>query len=430
MSNNTADSPGTVVATADGSDSNSKWNIIEFDSFLESSLKVKVLEYTLKPLTKLGDNWSNTLLALAVKLLKNKDTNEVETLNLVCKIMKSGEKSEKSSRPFAKEIYFFSVIVPAFEHFEEMKNVPEIDRIDGFPRYFGSRFSLDPNAEKPNSDAVLLLENIKYSNYFTKDRKCSLEKDETMALLKKLAKMHALGIALRGKISEVFKLTKKPHEDHSKAREEILKSLQIVTNYLRSVHGIYPEKVLAAIEQQCVVCMEYILKSSDGDQSNDTPFTTITHHDLWITNFMIKKDGTGENTEIQAKILDFETCEYESFAHDLIYFLMMCVHVDDLKTNFKLFIEYYHSEFTKTLKMLNVPLDDYTYDKMWHEIKDKAGSHLVRVLFNIKALTASFDDSEELDEQSIQRIIAQPPSDTILFRWRCIIDLFVENEFI
>lgn len=67
---------------------------------------------------------------------------------------------------------------------------------------------------------------------------------------------------------------------------------------------------------------------------------------------------------------------------------------------------------------------------MWNEIKDKARSHLVRVLFNIKALTASFDDSEELDEQSIERIIEQPPSDTILFRWRCIIDLFVENEFI
>lgn len=43
----------------------------------------------------------------------------------------------------------------------------------------------------------------------------------------KLAKMHALGIALREKISEVFKLTKKPHEDHSKARVEILKRLQV-----------------------------------------------------------------------------------------------------------------------------------------------------------------------------------------------------------
>lgn len=59
--------------------------------------------------------------------------------------MKSGANSDKSSRPFAKEIYFFSVIVPAFEHFERIKNVPEIDRIDGFPRYFGSRFSLDPS---------------------------------------------------------------------------------------------------------------------------------------------------------------------------------------------------------------------------------------------------------------------------------------------
>lgn len=68
--------------------------------------------------------------------------------------MKSDANSDESSRPFAKEIYFYSVIVPAFEYFEEIKNVPEIDRIDGFPRYFGSRFSLDPskslNIPEPN----------------------------------------------------------------------------------------------------------------------------------------------------------------------------------------------------------------------------------------------------------------------------------------
>lgn len=63
------------------------------------------------------------------------------------------------------------------------------------------------------------------------------------------------------------------------------------------------------------------------------------------------------------KIIDFAKCRYESFANDLIFFLLTNAPVDDLRTNFKSFIEYYHMEFTKTLKHVDVPLDDYTYDK-------------------------------------------------------------------
>lgn len=54
---------------------------------------------------------------------------------------------------------------------------------------------------------------------------------------------------------------------------------------------------------------------------------------------------------------------YESFAHDLIYFLLKCASCDDLRINFKSFIEYYHTQFTKTLKHVDIPLDDYAYDK-------------------------------------------------------------------
>lgn len=46
---------------------------------------------------------------------------------------------------FEKEIQFYSTIVPAIEHFEEMENVPQIERINDFARYYGSRLSLNPS---------------------------------------------------------------------------------------------------------------------------------------------------------------------------------------------------------------------------------------------------------------------------------------------
>lgn len=58
----------------------------------------------------------------------------------------------------------------------------------------------------------------------------------------------------------------------------------------------------------------------------------------YITNyFTFIADKTGE---IQVKIWDFQEYRYESFANDLISFLLLCARFDDLKTNFISFINF------------------------------------------------------------------------------------------
>lgn len=46
-------------------------NISEIIPFLEKSLNAKILDYTVAPLTKQGDNFGSTLLAINVKLIIN-----------------------------------------------------------------------------------------------------------------------------------------------------------------------------------------------------------------------------------------------------------------------------------------------------------------------------------------------------------------------
>lgn len=112
---------------------------------------------------------------------------------------------------FTKETHFYTDIVPVFKHFEELENIPQIDRIDAFLRYFGSRLSLNPSkivnssskslinfwsdeinnllpieitgAIKADTDAVLLLENLKFANYINGDRRIGLSKEEIVAIL-------------------------------------------------------------------------------------------------------------------------------------------------------------------------------------------------------------------------------------------------------
>lgn len=55
-------------------------NISEIIPFLEKSLKAKILDYTVAPLTKQGDNFGSTLLAIDVKVkltINDNISNEV-----------------------------------------------------------------------------------------------------------------------------------------------------------------------------------------------------------------------------------------------------------------------------------------------------------------------------------------------------------------
>lgn len=66
---------------------------------------------------------------------------------------------------------------------------------------------------------------------------------------------------------------------------------------------------------------------------------------------------------VKIKIYDFQLYFYQSFVHDLIFFLFTSVRPEDLRNNFNTFINYYHSEFVNTLKLTNCPLDDFTFEK-------------------------------------------------------------------
>ncbi|XP_055307116.1 uncharacterized protein LOC129571348 [Sitodiplosis mosellana] len=143
---------------------------------------------------------------------------------------------------------------------------------------------------------------------------------------------------------------------------------------------------------------------------------------------MIKKEEAAKDP-IKVKIYDFQLCYYQSFVCDLTIFLFMSVCCDILKEQFKSFINFYHSEFLMTLQLVNCPLEDYTYEKMWFEIQDKAKRELMRVLFVVKNSVS--DENSTLDKIS-QDAFFRKDGRTKSFarRWKCILEIFTENGLI
>lgn len=75
----------------------------------------------------------------------------------------------------------------------------------------------------------------------------------------------------------------------------------------------------------------------------------------------ISVDSLGRADKV--KIFDYQLMAYDSFAHDLIFFLFTSINRTIRKSNFEHFIKHYHKHFYNTLAMLKCPLEDYTYEK-------------------------------------------------------------------
>lgn len=144
--------------------------IRDFTAFLQKCLQRKVLDFTLKPLTKPGDNYGSLIQSVDVKVTAGSDREEVnrlkqltfldsdtclksftlqtETLHLVVKLSVTNPYLIKIFQPsvtFVKETHFYSDIIPAIKYFQQISNVAKNDLIDAFIRCPGSRISLNPS---------------------------------------------------------------------------------------------------------------------------------------------------------------------------------------------------------------------------------------------------------------------------------------------
>ncbi|XP_031638778.1 uncharacterized protein LOC116350921 [Contarinia nasturtii] len=255
--------------------------IKNFTEFLETSLNRKVLVY------------SNKIYSLVVK---------TPVLNVVL------AEYFNPAVTFVNEVRFYTDIIPALEQFEEIANVPLKERLDAFIPCLGSRFSLKPNAEFADSDAILMLENIKVQNFTNVNRRIGLNTNETLATLK----------SIYGEMKRRLNLTAESR---------------------------------SALDNMYAMHVKHM---KDLTIPTDTPYTTVFHNDLHINNVMVRKD----NNSVKVKIYDFQFYAYDSFVFELSYFLFISVRSIDLKANFKLFVDYYISEFQKMMKLVKYPLDD------------------------------------------------------------------------
>lgn len=188
--------------------------IINLASVIEPHLNgSKLVSYTSRYLTKAGDNYGSVMLAIMANI--QKPSGEIEELPLVAKLPPITNDlfwdMFQPERTCRSENAVYKYLSPFIRSLQLEAGIDENDLFDDFPLYYGSRISLNPNAEKVDRDAVLVQENLQTSGFKAGDRHKPFDMAHTKLILREMAKYHALPIALRLKKPQQFDAFIRPY---------------------------------------------------------------------------------------------------------------------------------------------------------------------------------------------------------------------------
>ncbi|XP_020799093.1 uncharacterized protein LOC110176935 [Drosophila serrata] len=356
--------------------------------------------YTSRYLTKPGDNYGSVMLAIQAQI--RSANGSVRDLPLIAKLPPLTNdlywQIFQPERTCITENAVYQYLSPELDKLQLEAGVLPAELFDGFPRYYGSRISLDPKATKVDRDAVLVQENVTVRGYQPGNRHKAYDLAHTVLILNHLARYHALPIALRLKKPEVYDKYVRPYflkfnmngnigpEEKKVMDEELMKDIRAVTSDERDVKRV--------TELQDA----YDAYQAEKDEE-DGLFTSLVHSDLWINNMMVKYDEEG--IPIKMKIVDFQIAQYGSLVHDIIFLLFSSVDDKVLEDNYYNFLTIYYKAFIQSLKSVNVDTSGYTYEKFLKEVQRVAHLQLPHALFMMKVILADNstipDDYKDMD---------------------------------
>lgn len=353
----------------------------DIEGLIKDKISGKVIKHEVVPLTAIGENYGSEILRVEITVDEN---GQQKIAHAVAKLIPPTEfqlQIFNTQVTFKNEAQFYAVIVPLMREIQREHHFSEIANY--FPELYGSRFNLKQNSEVVDTDAVILMENLKLSGYDIIEPQKFFDLDTTRKILRALANLQATAVGLKLKRPEVFHAQIRPYLTEFSppvfpvkegTKDPLLMQFETaLKENPNTAHLI--SKVSKVIAKQ---------KIKKNRQARE-PWATIVHNDLWVNNVMVKHTNH-EVSEI--KLVDFQVIDYGSPINDLIYFLLTSVQTSVLKYHFDKLILFYYNEFVKTLQQLKVDLKEFTYEQFQEELKLDVTYQLYHVFFMLGVVFA------------------------------------------
>jgi hypothetical protein len=370
-----------------------------------------VESFTSKPLTQPGENYGSTMLDIEATIRHGKDETSSHNLYLVAKLMPSSELFQKifdSPITFCKEITCYMSLKLEYEKLQTEMCVPKDKFLDVFSKCYGARTTMSEEiGDRADENAAILLENLKTLNYRVGDRRVGLDLKHVQLVVSRLARFHALSVALKLLKPQVFKDTVlkalKPHNIGSGEAENKTSSLKPL-KIIETIPGcdIYLQKVQKGLELADQIELNPSLCPPRE------PYATFSHTDLWVNNMMFCYDSDNENYPVGVKFLDFQGNVYDSPVKDLLFFLYTSAAEGVVANNYDELIRLYHQNFTDCLKGVGCDIRPFTFQSLLDEIDMFAPSEVHHVLFMLLPISADKPKAAELSEVDIETFYLKP----------------------
>ncbi|OXU23667.1 hypothetical protein TSAR_001745 [Trichomalopsis sarcophagae] len=348
---------------------------------LGGPLSVQVTDW--KHLTDPGENFGSLILAVNVNVTKN---GKQDTHHLVCKMPpKSDYLLDLFNSPmaFKKEIYFYTKIAPAFLQLQMNSGIAENELIKLVPQFYGGRMGL-AGGEKFDSQASIVLENLNYSGYSTKDRIAGMDLEHMEYGTRELAKLHAIACGYRVLNPKDFAETIAPglvpaHNDV--AMQCVIEMINKAVDNLKKMDDAKPymDKVFKT--------QELCEKTEKENKPPIERWCTFVHNDFWVNNMMYRYSNN--NKILGMKMVDFQLSACDYGMKDLIFFLISSAKKEIIDNNLNDLITLYYETFIDTLKSLKVDTKDFPREEFDRLLKECAPLKFPQCIMMIQVIKAT-----------------------------------------
>ncbi|XP_046748110.1 uncharacterized protein LOC124412352 [Diprion similis] len=378
--------------------------------------------FTTSSLVPPGENYGSSMLKVEVIVRRDGPSSEQEKLSLVAKMVPPTELQRKmfdSPFTFRKEMNMFKVIGPAYKALERECGIPESEVFDILPNFYGARLSLNEAEDTFDHDAVILMENLKVKNYACLDRMIGVDLAHSKFLVGALARFHALGVAMKLKKPELFKVIK----EHAKS-----------VGYDEEMPDDDTESVLAILKKSALLLphldrIEKALSTFDTEawtKEPDEPWGTIAHTDLWVNNIMFRDDADGNPEDV--KFVDFQNYLYVNPMLDLVFFIVSScernvqdMHMDDL-------VDLYYEKFISHLVRLECDVTLFSRESFDEQFEAAAKVEYLHCMFMTRVVNA--DTQKDLNMSSPEQLFSNEIAEECGKRMIEITMQFVEKNWL
>ena len=366
-----------------------------------------VESFTSNSLTEPGENFGSMMLALEIELLQGKQEKVKQNLSLVAKLPPPSPYLKRLfdiENTFYKEIICYIEVKGLYDKFQQEMGISKDKFLDVFPVCYGARTTLSHEiGDVADENVVLLLENLKASQYDTVDRRKGLDYKHMHLAISHLARFHATSVAVKILKPEEFEkiiikacrlqnfnISEKESDEHN---HSIIKNISAISE----CKG-YVERVKERIEDGKKAFLEKI------PQKANEPYAALVHLDFWSNNMMFSYDYNKDPVKI--KFLDFQGVKYDSPAKDLIFFLYSSAADGVMPKYYDEFIKIYYENFVDCLKNYGCDTTPFTFESFTNEINDSGPKEAIHILFMLMIICA--------DRNDVVRDISEVRNDNII----------------